>query len=167
MTRLDSLAFVTIAASLALYAGPMLTGAVSGQRSAVSDQRSAISVQRSAEHSSVQDAAPQAAAQTLAQDASSSPDLAQDAPVSGANQWLSTLQAATYTFDKPLVLIVGDAEYATAVRDALGPDEADFAWRRTEGAERSVGVLKSRDSDLLECSETEPAKVAELLRALE
>jgi hypothetical protein len=173
MTRLDSLAVVTLSASLALYAGPMLTGAISGQRSAVSKPHAD-------DQPTVQDAADATAGASWAATpggpgtanmpagdpltpAAPSGDAAQEAPRS---PWLSTLEAAVYTFTKPLVVIVGDRAYADAVRDALGPDEADFAWRRTEG-ERSVGVLKSRDSELLECSETEPVKVAELLRALE
>jgi hypothetical protein len=160
MTRLDSLAVVTLSASLALYAGPLLTGAVSGQRSAVSKPHAD-------DQPIVQDAAPQDAAQTLAQDASSSPDLAQDAPVSGANQWLSTLEAAVYTFAKPLVVIVGDRAYADAVRDALGEQDVEFAWRLTEGAERSVSVLRSRDGAALACDATEPDAIAEALRGLE
>ena len=93
------------------------------------------------------------------------PALGQDAPEAVA--WLSTLETAAHNFAKPLVVIVGDAEYANAVRDALGPDDASFSWRRTDGAERSVSVLTSRDADAMQCDETVPAKIAELLRGLE
>jgi hypothetical protein len=92
------------------------------------------------------------------------PALGQDAPEAVA--WLSALQAATYTFDKPLVLIAGDPEFANAVRDALGPDAAAFSWRMAEG-ERSVSVLRSRDGDALQCDATDPAEIAGLLRGLE
>jgi hypothetical protein len=91
-------------------------------------------------------------------------DLADPLPA-GESPWLSALQAATYTFDQPLVLIAGDPEFANAVRDALGPDAAAFSWRMAEG-DRSVSVLRSRDGDALQCDATEPEKIAELLRGL-